>query len=257
MKRKSDSATPPEDERDLQPPLDADFKETDKAEHLERLLADLELLNDVRVGGFRGPLYDELVKALAEYGYQVMGSWIRTGAVYRKLAQKGKAHYLARFPRRVPSKEDAAEITNDVVADAIVAYVRDVLVPGRWDYRGGASLATFFIGQCLLRYPRVYIEWLKTDKHNQHCVVPDEMPHDLGRRSRLYDDPAQITLVRAELQEAGYRTPKKTLEILVLVQEGYSHPEIAHMLDSSVGAIESRLHRHHKACERRRIDDIA
>lgn len=243
--------------RDLQPPLDADFRETAEAERLQRLLADLDMLNTVRAAGFRGPLYDELVKALVEYGYQVIGSWIRTGAVYRKLAEKGKAHYLARFPRRVPPRNDADEITNDVVADAIVAYVRDVLMPGRWDFRGGASLATFFIGQCLLRYPRVYIEWLKATKHNDQCVVTDEIPLDLSRRPRLYDDPAQVAFVRSELREAGYLAPKKTLEIVLLIEEGYSHLEIAHMLDISVGAIESRLYRHQKACERRHLDDIA
>lgn len=224
---------------------------------MERLLGDLDLLNDVRAAGFRGPKFDELVKALAEYGYQVLGSWIRTGMVFGKLAEKGKAHYLARYEKRIPPSFDAFEMTSDVVAEGIVGFRDEVLMPGVWDHRRGASLTTFFIGQCLLRFPKVYIEWLRSSRHNKLCVPPDELNRRQKPSESLYDDPAMIAVVRSRFEESRDLVPPQTRAILMLVEEGYSHPEIAQLLGISVGAIESRLHRHKKSCERRRLNDTA
>lgn len=117
--------------------------------------------------------------------------------------------------------------------------------------------ATFFIGQCLFRFPKVYIEWLKTDQHNKLCVSPEDLQkRPLATRSG-YEDPARVATIRAGLAEARDLAPPVTREILMLVEEGYSHPEISAILGITVGAIESRLHRHHKACERRRLNDTA
>lgn len=261
MNERSDSGPPPDGapgaERELQPSWQTEFRHTAESEHLQRLLADLELINTLRITGFTGPAYEELAKALAEYGYQVIGSWIRTGAIYRKLAEKGKAHYLARHPKRIPPTSDAAEMTRDVVADALVAFRRDVLLPGTWDHRKGASLATFFIGQCLLRFPRVYVEWLKSDEYRSRCVAPEDLQKRQPATTSGYDDPARVAAIRSGLAEARELAPQVTREILLLTEEGYSHPEIAAILGTTVGAIESRLHRHYKACERRRLNDTA
>lgn len=261
MKRNSDSGAPPDrgpgNEREIQPSWQNEFRNTPESEHLQRLLADLELVDSLRFSGFIGPEYEELAKALAEYGYQVIGSWIRTGAIYRKLAEKGKAHYLARYPKRIPPPADAREVAADVVADALVAFRSDVLIPGTWDYKRRASLATFFIGQCLMRFPRVYIEWIKTVRHNHLCVPPEDLQKQARATRSGYEDPARVAAIRDGLAEAREFAPAITREILMLVEEGYSHPEISTMLGITIGAIESRLYRHQQACERRRLNDTA
>lgn len=54
-----------------------------------------------------------------------------------------------------------------VVGDAIIAFQRDVLPNGKWRPGGGASLSTFFIGQCLFRYGNAVQQWQREDRRNR------------------------------------------------------------------------------------------
>lgn len=242
--------------RTLQPGRRTNSRNLSPQEHLERLVADIELLNDVRVQGLDGPAFAELVRALVEYGYQMIGSWIRTGAIFGKLAEKGVSHYLARYPKRIPSSVDATQMAQDVVADAVVKFRDHVIIPSKWEPAKGAALTTYFTGQCLLRFPQVYVEWLKTNKFNGMCVPPEDVLDPDAETSDISTDPAAVAVIRSRLRDARKTVPSRMTAILMLIEEGYSHPEIAHMLGTSVGAIESRLHRHHKKnSERTRLND--
>ncbi|MGH2753809.1 MAG: hypothetical protein ACRDLB_05190, partial [Actinomycetota bacterium] len=124
----NEQANPPEsrdgasaDPAGLQRSCD-EFENTSEARHLQRLLADLDLVNDLRVAGFDGPKFTELVRAFAQYGYQVIGAWIRTGEIFRQVNEKKVGHFLTGYPRRVPPTLVAKELTNDVVAEGIVSF---------------------------------------------------------------------------------------------------------------------------------------
>src|SRR5437763_1022928 len=58
-----------------------DFSDTAESEHLARLEADQELLLRLSLEGFGGRTWEELSRALAEYGFAVMRAWIATGVV--------------------------------------------------------------------------------------------------------------------------------------------------------------------------------
>lgn len=236
-----------------------DNAETPEGQRLLRLLADIELLNDARAEGFKGPRFAELARALVEYGYQVLGAWIRTGVIFQKVGEKGASRYLAGHERRVPKALDAAELTNDVVAEGLVAFIDEVLRPGQWDHTKGAALTTYFVGQCVLRFPKIYIEWLRATKRFESCRSLDAIARLELPSSRPYDDPEYVALIRGRLAEGRASTSETLRAILLLREEGYSHPEIAEVLGISVGAIESRLHRHNQDCatRRRSMDDTA
>jgi len=38
-------------------------------------------------------------------------------------------------------------------------FIGEVLKPGKWDYRRGATLKTYFIGACLLQFANVFHLW--------------------------------------------------------------------------------------------------
>jgi hypothetical protein len=40
------------------------------------------------------------------------------------------------------------------------------LLANRWDPKKGASIKTFFIGQCLIRFVNVYNRWRDNDRRN-------------------------------------------------------------------------------------------
>jgi hypothetical protein len=55
--------------------------------------------------------------------------------------------------------DTVAELAQETVAKALRHFHDDVLVPGKWDSRRGATLRTYFIGQCLIRFANIYRRW--------------------------------------------------------------------------------------------------
>jgi hypothetical protein len=49
-----------------------------------------------------------------------------------------------------------------------------VLRRQRWDYRKGASLRTYFIGQCLSRFANVYRRWYTNEQNNHYLATDDD-----------------------------------------------------------------------------------
>src|SRR5207253_3053976 len=61
-----------------------DFSATAESEHLARLEADQALLLRLSLEGFGGRAWEELSRALVEYGFAVMRPWIAMGVVWVK-----------------------------------------------------------------------------------------------------------------------------------------------------------------------------
>jgi hypothetical protein len=88
-----------------------------------------------------------------------MGAWIVTGHVFVKCREKGLAGDELLPPPNGIARDDALELANDTVSEALINFRDNVLAAGRWDASRGASLTTFFIGNCLLRFANVYRKW--------------------------------------------------------------------------------------------------
>ncbi|MBB5167641.1 hypothetical protein [Mycobacterium sp. AZCC_0083] len=96
---------------------------------------------------------------LARYGHAIVAGWLTRRTIEARCREKRLRH--------VPSLEevdlgisDVDEIADETVAEAL-SYFRDrVLIPSKWNPRRGASLRTFFVGQCLIRFVAVMNRWL-------------------------------------------------------------------------------------------------
>ena len=130
-----------------------------EAERLDRLLGDAEVLAEIRADGFEGPRYEEFATELVRYGVAVIRAWTYRGMIFDQCARRTGAA-LPRLPTEQEiTGDDANELALETVATAHQHFRDDVLVPGVWDPRRGASIKTFFIGQCLFRFPNVYRRW--------------------------------------------------------------------------------------------------
>ena len=129
------------------------------------------------------------------------------------------------------------------VAQAIATFRDSVLPNGRWDPEKGASLRTFFIGQCLMQFPRVYSRWIRDNPPFE--VVPELVDRPATDSS---SDPAHLVEVRSLLADAiGSGPRERTLaKVLALLTAGHTQYEIASQLDMTVGAVESLLFRHRR-----------
>jgi DNA-directed RNA polymerase specialized sigma24 family protein len=147
------------------------------------------------------------------------------------------------------SEEEAEQLTEDVVANSILGFQK-LLRKGRWSPEGGASLATFFVGQCIICFPNQYRVWLR-DRRPTSWAPLSELDENSARVANARQlDPADAAIAAVELQRISGELDDRTRHAIVLQEFGYQVVEIAELLDENPKAIEMVLYHH-----RRRIRD--
>ena len=209
---------------------------------MSRLQADAALLGKLAAESLEGPGWDQFVDVLIEYGCAVLTAWTVTGAIHAHVAHH--AQIRLEKPRAEITLEDAEDLASETVADALGRFRDRVLVVGRWDPRRGATLATYWVGYCLLRFPDAYRRWL-TAQSRWHRALQNADGDRTYRVEQAPADPAQqVVLDEAVAEALASVSVEATRQILQLKAAGYSHEEIAELVDCSVKSIESRLARH-------------
>ncbi|SBT40347.1 RNA polymerase sigma factor [Micromonospora narathiwatensis] len=219
---------------------DHDLDETVRAlRRRERLAEDADLVAWLRRYNFTGRDYDLFATELARYGYAVMVAWIRQGAIFGKCRERGAG--LPEPPLGALSRPDVAEeLANETVAKALRSFRDTVLIPGRWNADRGASLKTFFIGQCLIRFPNIYRAWLNNEVH--HDVLVDELTlFDRPASGGPPADPAQLAVLRQEVDVLLTGAPPRTRTMLTLILAGYTQADVASLLGLTENAVQKAL----------------
>jgi hypothetical protein len=217
------------------------------AERADRLAGDAELVRHLKRQEFQGEDWEFFVNELARYGLAVVSGWMRSGLMAAKCAEKKIA--VPALPDVVRDDSDAIdEIATETVAEAIIHFRDDVLVPGIWDPAKGAALKTFFIGQCMKRYANVARRWLNHDLRPSHEVMTDEgAVLDTGRVVGVEDDVLQSLTAQRILE--GVRSPRAA-RALVMDALGYSNAEIARDLGTTLDGASSLIRRTRAALRR-------
>lgn len=211
---------------------------TVEPDHFERLAGDRALEERLRGAGFAGPEYDYFENEVAKYGYAVIRAWIRRG----EIAERCRARRVRGAPDLDLSLLDddaVTQIAGETVATALVAFRDRVLVPGAWDPAKGASLRTFFVGQCLFRYPNAARRWIKDNP------VREEEPFDEFTAAGLAVAGSSVEkqvldAIAAERALAALGDDARRLAVQMYAQ-GYSHREIGQVLERTPKAIERML----------------
>lgn len=211
-----------------------EFADSRASNNLAKLEADRELVNQLMWDGYSGASWTRFATALAEYGVQVIRAWALSGQVFLKCEQKG----IGKLPVRERTADDALELACETVAEAIEAFRRKVLIPGVWDPTKGASLRTFFIGQCLFRFPNVYRFWFREGRRLKVSDVTAERVMGSAPASPLVG--TQLARALTELDPSS----PKLLEAYTAM--GYEQAEIAEILGTTQRAVQSKLFRSRK-----------
>lgn len=210
---------------------------------VDRLAGDLDLYNTLALSGFSGADYDYFADELARYGLAVIGAWVRSGLIYSKCRDRGFGGLPS--PERELDIDDVESITNETVGRAVVKFRETVLLTRRWDPSRGASLRTFFIGQCLIRFANVYRGWFAEQTRNQPTDELLEGQHPLVRP---HDRAVDGMVAQDEL--ASIRDPRLK-RALVWTAAGWQQSEIARELDVSEKTVERMLGNHRQRIRRR------
>lgn len=178
---------------------------------------------------YSGPSWSRFARALAEYGLTVISSWCRSGKIFVECARKG----CGLSPGEI-SGDDVLGLAGETVAVAIHKFRENVLIPRKWRPDKGASLKTFFIGQCVFRFPNIYRRWLREREGSYRGCRPPPEPRAAG------DNPEVAVRLRRRLRAIDDDTLRR---IVVMDGEGYNDREIAKATGLSRRAVEGRLSR--------------
>ena len=207
------------------------------AENLDRLLGDRQLIDTIRADNFEGLAYDYAATELAKYAIAVLTAWIVNGTIYAKCAEKARP--VQRSRGGPPSHRQAESLAGEVVAVALTRFVEKTLVPDNWDPSRGASLATYFVGQCILSFPNVYRQ-SRPDHEPRGVPVGEEFAL---LDSRTQDDLVEDDVIRSLTASAAFQMIRSedAREAFALMSLGYTQVAIAARMGKTVKAVERMI----------------
>lgn len=185
--------------------------------------------------------WERLNEDLACYGHRVLSAWIANGVIFARVRSITPIS-LTGAPELLHDPDAASELAGLTVAVALPAFRARLEEGTGWRPEQGAALASFFIGQCLLRFPNEYRRWLREYRAGS-CSLP------LSEARELPDPcpgPGQLATWRLEACEVLTQAPARTRTVLAQVALGYPHRDIAEQLHTTPKAVEMILRRHRR-----------
>jgi hypothetical protein len=177
------------------------------ADRVDRLAADFDLVTGLAWRQFAGSDYEVFETELARYGIAVLAGWLRRRLIFQRVRERGYGGLPDPPEGALDDPDTIAELAHETVAKALRHFHDDVLVPGKWDYRRGATLRTYFIGQCLIRFANVYRRWWVHEQ--RHCHVFPMDPYDTHRLAdHSFDGPEALSVLQDDVARALARVRK-------------------------------------------------
>lgn len=197
---------------------------------IERLAADEEALLELQLNRFTGDSWERFAREMARYGVGVLHSWMLRGVIYDRVKTL-TAYGLPRPLDSWPDDEAAYDLAVDTVIEALAHFQQKVLPNGGWQSSRGASLGTFFIGQCLYRFANRYRSALgKELARRANLAIPaGELITDL---SPSIEGVERTVIARHELNTAlGQISTERAVKALLLHAQGDTYRQIAEQLN--------------------------
>jgi hypothetical protein len=181
----------------------------------------------------------------------VIGGWLRRRVIFTRAQERGFGGLPTPPAGALDDPETIAELTNETVAKALFHFRRDVLLRGRWDSTRGASIRTYFIGQCLLRFANVYREWWR--KEARHGPVVDHYDAVEMADARI-DGPEQTAIIRSDIRNGlEQATNDKVRAALIMTAADLPQEEIADRLGVTEKSVERMVAYHRERMRKKGI----
>jgi DNA-directed RNA polymerase specialized sigma24 family protein len=198
-------------------------------DRLDRMLGDADLLLGLQLNSYAPKVWNPVAEEFARYGLAVFRSWIRLGFVFG-IVTKATGYGFTKLPdERITDPVEVEDLASMTVVYALADFLEKVLKQNKWDPNRGASLKTYFIGQCKWQFPNVYKEWSRLQRRTPAGESLDYLI-DKNVLAPAHDNIAATFDRDAEIQEVLSAVDSAEAQSALVYQaEGYSHAEIALM----------------------------
>ena len=107
------------------------------------------------------------------------------------------------------------------------AFLEDVLKKNKWDPNRGASLKTFFIGQCKFQFRNVYKAWYRAEHRLRRFQLTDDHVKLQAALGSTCAADAPLMHHESAMRALGGLSTKHARHAVTLHAMGYSYAEIA------------------------------
>lgn len=208
------------------------------AENVDRLAGDADLVTDLELAGYVGRDWEVFATEIAKYGIGVITGWMYRGLILARCKERGHGG-LPPLERRF-EPDEIEELAGETVAKALHHFRRDVLIPHKWDPNRGATLRTYFVGQCLLRFSNIYRRWRGQEYRNRAVLVDDTTLLDAFAHTVTADEHRALDSVRAMRALRSIKDPR-VRQAMLLSATGKTHAEIAIEQEVTEKAVERMI----------------
>lgn len=225
-----------------------------------RIRRDAVRVSELAASGFEGPAYEVFEDELCRDAWPILRGMLREGQLARIAlkwcAERGFPFWIHpddyALLRSDPGARD--EILVDVVMRARASFRRKALVKGGWnpDYKhgqGASCLTTYFVGQCIWEFRRVYTRWAKDRQQwaKQHALYDgsEEAAHAHPKlfgpllQAGYLSEP-EAAVLSTNFEDILNEQPPVTQAVIRMIVEGYADTEIADALRLTHAAVRMR-----------------
>ena len=222
-------------------------------DRLDRMLGDANLLLNLQLNAYAPKVWDPVAEEFARYGLAVFRSWIRQGLVFGIVTKATGFGFFELPEGRITDPVEVEDLASMTVVLALRDFLEKVLKQNKWDPQRGASLKTYFIGQCKWQFPNVYKEWFRLQRRTPPEASLDFLV-DNNALAPAHDNVEASFDRDAEIKEALSAVESSEAQAAFMYQvEGYSLAEIAAMTGlTDAKAVENLLGRWKRRLNRER-----
>lgn len=220
------------------------------ASNVDRLAGDVEVVTLLALSNYEGERWDFFATELARYGMAVIGGWMFKGVIFEKCRAKGFG--LPELGRPF-EPDEVEELRNETVAKALHHFRQDVLMKRKWDSTRGASLRTYFVGQCIIRFANIYRKWWGNESRFKQASRADDHELLLELGGVRTDDFQRAVAHRDEIERCLAEVKdERVQQAMLMTAAGSTQAEIADLLNCTEKTVERMLYNERQRQRKRR-----